>query len=102
MNFTLLLLLVFLFPLFALDPTFSSNLFKEGKLTFSDDFDGELFSVRNKIGAPFFIVNADETLNLGPILDPLKFSKNSNNHSELTSSANFSASFGRLNVAGKI
>ena len=81
---------------------FSVNGSQGNLFSLVDDFDGELFSVRNKAGVPFFIVNSDSTMNLGPSGDPLKFSKNNSNHSEITSSANFSASFGRLNVASKI
>ena len=68
MNFTLLLLLVFSFRLFALDPTFSSNLFKEGKLIYSDDFDGELN--RDFWGQPKGKKIKDGKLIVGPLSNP--------------------------------
>jgi hypothetical protein len=41
-KFQFTLFLVFSFSLFAEDPKFKSELFKSGKLIYSDDFDGEL------------------------------------------------------------
>ena len=41
-KFHLLLFLLFSIKLLGEDPTFKSELFKSGKLIYSDDFDGEL------------------------------------------------------------